>query len=177
MKILVFLYDWFEKWATWPRLAILGIIFFACVQGFNWRKKALDDCKTLDGRYFGYSPAQARDFLVAMGERGRRLYAVTEITLDALFPLVYSTLLAVLIIRFYSREAALKLILAPILAACFDLLENFMVAYMAWNFDGRERSLAWLAAICTISKWLLLLLSFLVCLGGLLVALRHRLAG
>jgi hypothetical protein len=110
------------------------------------------DGKGLDGDLGGYDGAEARDFLAGLGERGRRLYATTEVTLDLAFPLVYVTLLAVLIVRVYAERTAKYLVLLPALGGVADVLENCILAYLAWSFDGQASGWARVASAFTLLK-------------------------
>jgi hypothetical protein len=162
-----------EHLATWPIVALLFIVFIMCAQGFEWRRKILGyDNRALDGRFW-YSPDDACNFLRNIGENGRRLYAVTELTLDVLFPLVYGTLFAALIIHVYARESGRFLVLVPLLTVVFDILENIITAYLAWQFDDRTSPVARGAAILTATKSGLFILSLtLIVIGSLITAWR-----
>lgn len=156
--------------ATWPAVALLFILFLLCAQGFEWRQKTLGyENRALDGRFW-YSPDDARDFLRNIGTDGRRIYAVTELTLDILFPLVYGTLFAALIIQVYSRESGRFLLLVPLLTAVFDVLENITTAYLAWQFDGRPSPIAYGATLLTATKSALLILSLILIVIGALIS-------
>src|SRR3954466_14701926 len=102
--------------ATWPRALLLLALFFLCVGVFELRSRALGYAnKVLDGRWRGYSPEDVRAFFEAIGEDGRRLYAKTERTLDAAFPIIYGSLFATLLILLYGRLGAKYLVLVPLL--------------------------------------------------------------
>jgi hypothetical protein len=162
-----------ERFATWPAVALLFILFIMCAEGFELRRKSLGyENRALDGRFW-YSPDDASDFLRAIGEHGRRIYAVTELTLDILFPLVYGTLFAALIIHVYARESGKFLVLVPLLAVVFDVLENITTAYLAWQFDDRTSPVARGAAVLTATKSGLFILSLiLIVIGALTTAWR-----
>lgn len=162
-----------EHFATWPAVALLFILFIMCAQGFEWRRKTLGyENLALDGRFW-YSPDDANDFLRNIGAVGRRIYAVTELTLDILFPLVYGTLFAALIIHVYARDSGRFLVLVPLLTVVFDVLENITTAYLAWQFDGQTSPVARGAAVLTATKSGLLILSLtLIFIGALITARR-----
>jgi hypothetical protein len=164
-------YSHIERFATWPVVALLFVLFVLCAQGFEIRRKSLGDNNPgLDGRCW-YSPEEARDFFQAAGERGRRIYAATELTLDILFPLIYGILFAALLIHIYSRDTARYLTIVPLLTVAADVLENITVSYMAWQFDGRASPVAHGAAILTAVKTVLIVLSFVLILVGALAAI------
>lgn len=137
---------------AWPMTALLLVGFLLCSAGFDWRHDQLDcDMKLLDARGW-YSPAEARDLFDCLGDEGRRLYAITEVTLDLFFPFIYGMLFGLLILQLYKEPVAGWLILVPLIAVFADLLENSLVAYLLWTFDGRASSIAWAAAILTLVK-------------------------
>lgn len=165
------LYNLLEPFATWPVVAILFVLFLLCAQGFEWRRKTLGyENPGLDGRGW-YSPVEARDFLQNIEGRGRRIYAITELTLDILFPLIYGTLFAALIIHVYTRENAKNLVLVPLMSVAADVLENITTAYLAWRFDGQISPVARGAAILTAVKSGLFILSLILIVIGALAAI------
>ena len=103
------------------------------------------------------------------------MYVTTGLTLDTVFPLLYATLLSMLITRCYRPETACALVFVPLLAAAADLLENFTVAYLAITFDERSErpsSAAWLAAFFTAAKWALTIASLVIVAIGLVSRVR-----
>jgi hypothetical protein len=168
------LYGRVLAWASWPVLALVIFAALLCNIGFQWRNGVLDKyaeqsprrqgCEravTLDGRLRGYSKADVRKLLDLIGAEGRRLYALTQVTLDLLFPFLYGSLFAMLLVRLSKPEQAWVL-LFPVATVVFDLLENFTVATLAWTYDGKETSLATAASSFTMTKWGLLLLTLLL---------------
>lgn len=95
------IYNLLERTASWPIVALLFVLFVICAQGFELRRKSLGYENTSLDSSFWYSPNDARDFFNAIGERGRHIYATTQVTLDLFFPLIYGTLFAALIINIY----------------------------------------------------------------------------
>jgi hypothetical protein len=160
------LHSTLELFATWPVVALLFILVIVCNLGFEWRRKKLGcENRPLDGRFW-YSPEDASTFLNNIEKKGQRIYAVTELTLDILFPLTYGSLLAALIIHVYGREYGKFLVLVPLLMVVFDILENITIAYMVWQFEGGTSPVARGAAVLTATKWGLFLLSLAVIVIG-----------
>lgn len=162
-----------ERYATWPVVALLFVLFLLCAQGFEWRRKILGyENPGLDSRFW-YSPGEARDFFQNIGESGRRIYVATQLTLDIVFPLIYGTLFAALIIHIYARENAKILVLVPLLTVAADLLENATTVYLASQFDGQASPVARGAATFTAAKTSLFFLAIiLIGLGALLAIWR-----
>lgn len=167
------LYNLLEQRGTWPVVALLFILFVACAQGFELRRKALGfENATLDSRRW-YTPVEARDFLKNIGERGRKIYAATELTLDLLFPIVYGALFSILLIHVYARETGKNLLLVPVLTALADIGENLTAAYLTLQFDGQVSSLARVAAVFTLVKSVLLAITLILILVGGVLAVRR----
>jgi len=152
-----------ERFATWPVAALLFIVFVFCNQGFEWRSNILAyNMRFLDMRYW-YTPEDAYRLLSELGSKGRRIYAATELTLDLLFPFVYGSLLAILMVHLQENS---RCALLPLTAALADWAENITIVYLISNYEERPSPVAWLGAVCTATKWTLLLISTMVILIG-----------
>lgn len=75
-----------RRFATWPAIAILLLLVAACSQGFEWRRSQLGYETRVLGARFGYSPQEAIALFDAPAPSGRHLYALSEVTLDVVFP-------------------------------------------------------------------------------------------
>ena len=167
------LYQTIERLATWPVTALLVIVMLLCSQGFTWRSGALGyEIRTLDVRGW-YTPEDVQQLMAELGESGRQLYAITEVTLDLVFPLAYGTLFSILILRLYNSRRA-YLLLFPLGAMTADLLENLTAAILALTYSGEASPLAWFAAVCTVIKFFCFLVSVLLILAGGIAGLRKK---
>ncbi len=157
--------------ATWPRLAILFLLFLLGERGFDWRKQRLGpEAQVLDVRLW-YTPDDAQNLFEQIGEHGRRLYAITQLTLDLVFPFVYGFLFLAFVVHLYPAAQGRWLALVPLAGSAADLLENATTAHLAWWYDGQPSRLAWAAAVFTATKSALFLLSLLVVLVGAVTSL------
>jgi hypothetical protein len=172
--VLTLLYDRIAAVARWPVVAILFVVFIVCMQLFNARQEWLGcQNRVLDVRFW-YTPEDAQSLFKAIGPGGRKLYAISQVTLDLLFPPVYGTLLAILIVRLFSMEHARLLLLAPLLTVVADLSENFTTFYLAWTYqEGSPSSVTYFAAACTATKLLLFVTCLVVILAGGVRGLLH----
>ena len=171
MNVIETLHRRLIRLAAWPAIALLFVVYLLCTQGFDARRAALGyGIRTLDVR-FAYTPATAQQLFEALGSGGRHLYALTEVTLDLIFPFVYGGLLAFLIVNLFRREAARYLVLIPVLGLVFDLLENVTVATLAWTFTGQASPLAWVASVFSSVKLLLGGISLVIVLVGAIAAI------
>lgn len=154
--------------ASWPVVGLLFLVFIVCFRLFDWRRQKLGcETKVLDASFW-YNPLDAKQFFEKIGESGRTLYAITELSIDLLFPLVYGTLFGIFIVRLYGATSAKWLVLIPLATAATDLIENSIIAYLAWSYAGRESSVAWIAAVFTSVKSLGFAASLIIILiGGL----------
>ena len=110
----------------------------------------------------GYSYADARAFLEAIGEQGRRYYANPELVIDTFYPPLYalSRGLALwwLTMPGRLREAPLSLkvryglVAVPILMASLDLVENGCIAVMLWTWPDLSHGLVEVSSFATQMK-------------------------
>lgn len=157
-----------ERWATWKIAvaALLGVV--GCVVGLAWRQARLAGLDLLDSRGW-YTPGDAAalfDALDRLDASARVVYATTALTIDMVFPVSYGVLFAVLLFRLFQGGAPLYLL--PLALALADVLENVTVAALALSHDGAPSPLAWLAAVFTLVKTVLLVATLAVtCVGGI----------
>ena len=167
MKFLDFadrLYDFVNRLASWPIVAILVVGMLLFNQGFAGRREVTGaQNQLLDGRRW-YTPADTAELFSELGEL-RFYYAFTELTLDLIYPLTYSLLFAILILRTWGARYT-WLMYIPLLTLIFDLVENILITFMALTFDGSPTGLAWAAAVFTLGRTLLFLGSLLLVLNG-----------
>ncbi|MBS1793154.1 MAG: hypothetical protein JSS81_04835 [Acidobacteria bacterium] len=156
----------FRNETGWKFFSALVAEALACLLLFAWRGRAFGGIRTLDEQWF-YDPATVFGVLKDLDAIGKLpLYAVTEITLDLVFPVVYVALFVFLIVRLFPPRAGGYLLLAPLLAGAADLAENFSIAFLAFSGNPEIRPLALAVTVFSTSKWLLVYLSLLVTLGG-----------
>ncbi len=104
-----------------------------------------------DIRPRGYSFAEAKVFLEAIGEQGRRYYASPELVIDTFYPPLYAISRGLALWWLTTpgrvREAPLPLklrcalIAVPILMASLDVIENGCIAGMLWTWPDLCRDL------------------------------------
>jgi len=140
------LYQWLEPKSTWAIFTLLFLGFIIFSQLFEQRHKELGyENKMLDMQGW-YGPAEVKSLFdkiqplktnyLKLGETdGLKLYAITELTVDIVFPFIYCFLIIIPIIHLYSPGNAKYLILLPICAALADLCENISIALMAFTYD------------------------------------------
>jgi hypothetical protein len=154
-------------------LFLAALPFMAFV--FPYRNTALSilsgrEKPTLDSD-FHYNATYAYELFCSLEEKGRRLYAWSEITADLVFPIIYSFFLSLLIIYIFQKSSFTKpqqfLAILPFLMLLFDYGENILVAFMLFDYPERHTALAQVASVFTKLKWSLLVVSLATILFGL----------
>ena len=128
---------------------------------------AAEDISALDTRLW-YTPADVRAHMDSLTPRERNAAALSHLTADLLFPLVYGSLLAMLLLKTWPESGLWKLALADVSA---DLMENLSLAALYWTHPRLLGALAPLAALWTALKWALITLTLGLILWG---AFRRR---
>ena len=128
----------------------------ACVAGLVWRQDRLGSLDLLDSRGW-YTPGEAAtlfDDLDRLDANARLVYAATGLTIDMAFPVAYGLLFAILLLRLW--RGGVPLYLLPPMMAAADVLENATIAALALSHAGVPSPLAWLAAVFTLVKTILI---------------------
>lgn len=185
--------------ASWPVVALLFVAYLVFTGAFDKRNQTLakerlgtaetcprppgepprpaDERPTLDARGW-YSAATAHEVLCRLGERGRKFYGWSEVTLDLAFPFVYGTLLAAFLVRLWAEPWGRWAVLVPLAAVVLDLLENVTIARLALSYaEGKISLLGWAAGVFTAGKTAALLLSLALVLIGAVCRLTGRPTG
>ena len=173
------------KLANWK--AVL-VIFLMAVVVFNlglfpWRSarmKALSkqDVGIID-TMFAYAPEQAYQKILAYGDQGRPFYAVTEVTIDLVYPILYNLFL-VLMMTLVFRRAFLgdsvlqKLRFLPFVVWASDYAENTCIVILLLSYPQRLDAIAWISSFFTTVKWSLGVASLTLIVMGLAVWLIKR---
>jgi len=127
---------------------------------------------------FFYTPERAYSMIGSYGEDGRAMYRIFELTVDVVWPLVYTLALSLTITWLLQRgiagdNRAQFLNVMPLGAWLFDLLENSSIVVMLSVFPERPALLAWVATGCTMAKWIFVGASLAVLVFGILSAVRR----
>jgi hypothetical protein len=126
---------------------------------------------------FWYTPPQAFDAISQYSAQERQSAAISHLSLDVLYPLIYGALLSLLIIVVFRNAPASQqeqLALFPWRAVLADLLENAGLAAMFLLYPNTFNLLAWVTTIFTALKWLQIGFSIVALLVGILLLLLRR---
>jgi hypothetical protein len=122
--------------------------------------------------WFAYPPDRLFRVIGEMGDTGRQFYALTEVSADLVFPLLYTPflliLLALLLPRVFEDSPLMQsLQRLPLLVFLFDYSENCGLFYLLMVYPRRPVTIAWITSGFTSIKTLVLfacLLLILACL-------------
>ena len=111
-----------------------------------------------------YSPQAVNTFLEAIGPAGREAYHWMHLTLDLAFPLIYGSLICLVLARQVgsNTSAGAWLPWLGLAAAIADLLENFILLYITDHFPAPLPGLAMAAQVFTLLKFGLIIISLMV---------------
>ncbi len=124
-----------------------------------------------------YSPATAFRMIASYGDYGRIMYRNVELSLDIIYPIIYTLAYSLMITYFFQRafdtnSNIQRLNLLPFGAWLFDLLENMGIVTLLSVYPAQPMAVAALTGIFTSVKWFFAfasILAVLVGLGGLII--------
>jgi len=162
----------FEKWANWK--SILGLfalqMLFNLVIMPNASSSGTHNLPVLDLQFF-YTPQRAYEIISAYSPELRQAAAMTRLTLDIIYPIVYGLMLCLLLVVTFRRafpksQFADTAVFIPWAGVLFDYLENFGLATMYLSYPNEFYFLARITSIFTALKWTLIGIGFLLVLIG-----------
>jgi len=120
---------------------------------------------------FFYTPAKVYGMIEAYGEYTRAFYRNVELTVDIIYPIVYTLFFSLLITwlfkRGFAENSTMQILnVVPFGAWLFDLLEN--IVSMLSVYPSTPAALAWVTTLFTMIKWLFAGASMILVLIGLM---------
>lgn len=172
--------SFFEKWASWKSV----LLFFALQMLFSIvimpaaSGSSDNDLPVLDLQFF-YTPQQAYEIITAYTPAMRQAAAVTRLTLDIIYPVIYGIMLALLLTLTFRRAFAPKAfadasVFVPWGGVLFDYLENICFSIMFLSYPKEFYFLAQVSAIFTALKWTLIGIAFTLALVGGVKLILHK---
>jgi len=130
-----------------------------------------EDVESIDTKLY-YTPADLYSILEAYGQQGRQGYAISHITADLIYPIVYAFFFATAIsftfVRVFPRNSRLQMLnLVPFGLASIDLLENITLIILLLSFPSPLTPLAFAAGVITFIKWAAVAVTIAIPLVGL----------
>lgn len=165
---------WARGWLILVVFAVLVIFMAVTLPGLQAASAGIEGLDTT----FLYTPEEAYTNLAAYTDAGREVLRRFHVTVDLVNPILYSSLLILLISWLFRRSFApqsrlQKLNLLPLGAALFDLLENVSIFILFSVYPQRPDSVAWLATTSTVLKTLCIYGSFALVLIGVAGAAKN----
>lgn len=182
MKNLQALSSWFYQKANlvWMFLFMgLAALFNALILPAMADKLAtVPPLAVLDLR-FGFTPEEAWQLLDALGEAGRAQYQQMELTLDVIYPLIYTGFLVFLLSLLYRKtlrpDSPWRLLnLLPFVVLIADFVENAGIVQLIRRFPERADALAGWTSVANQVKWTMFMITIGVVLAGLMRLLLVR---
>jgi hypothetical protein len=148
---------------------ILLLLFLFLLANFVVIQAVYPKFQTLD-TLSSYTPDKAFQLISSYGEQGRQYYAVIEVTLDLVYPLVTALLFSLIIFYTFKRAFpghswTLYLSLAPYAVLLADYLENVFIVSMLLIYPQESALLAQISNFFTIAKFSLAPLQLLFVIG------------
>jgi hypothetical protein len=115
---------------------------------------------------FSYSTEKAYQLLAAFSPEELNIYFWLEVTVDVIYPVIYTLLFSFSIYLLHNKNHKLSMI--PIGIGFFDLLENICITIMIKNLPDQLDSLVRVSSIFTSLKWILTIVVMCLILYGLI---------
>ena len=121
---------------------------------------------------FGFTGLDVENTFNSLGEKGRANYVLSSLTLDTLFPILYSLFFISIFLKL--NEDRLLILSLPIIAGVCDLGENVFIASMmsSLNFNQIAKSQILIGSLFNQGKWIFCFVIILILLK-LLARLRQ----
>ena len=129
-----------------------------------------------------YTSEELYEIMEHYGDQDRRVYALSHLTADVLFPLVYASFFGLLIAYIFQRafpqDSWVQLLnLAPFVLLIFDLIENLGVVILLLAYPTQMGGLACVTGMVTSVKWMLAGITVALPLVGAVVWFFRNISG
>lgn len=149
------------KKATWKSIFILfGLITVFNLIVFPLVYKTNQNIVPLDLQ-FSYSPEKAHTILSTYSDEGLEEYAIGELTVDIIYPMVYVLFLSFFVFKLTKKS---PLSWFPLLIFMLDCFENIGIVTMVNYFPQKLPNIVLLTSLFTSMKWILIGMSILLIL-------------
>ncbi|MEH6910100.1 MAG: hypothetical protein V7459_05895 [Oceanicoccus sp.] len=118
---------------------------------------------------FAYSPERAYELVNSYSEKTRYHYMIGEMTVDVLYPIVYTLFLSLTLLLLFPKNPKIALIAYVIFFA--DMLENVGIITMLYNFPKELYTVAMLTSVFSTIKWSVVAITLSLLIVGLVKVL------
>jgi hypothetical protein len=169
---------WAKGWLVFV-LMLLDIFFMGFIMPLvgGLMKSGTGLEQPLDLMFFS-SPEKTFAMIERYGEFGRPFYRNVELTVDIIYPIIYTLAFGLLVSWLFQRgfksdSRMQKWNLMPVGMWFFDLLENLGIVTLLSTFPAQWTAVAWLTTIFTMVKWMFAGASMLLIVIGLVMAAKN----
>ena len=159
-----------KKKEIYKIILILGILLIFNFILFPTLLGNMGNIKPLDLK-FAYTPNTAYKLIDNYSDSFRYRYILNELSLDLIYPIIYSTLLSWLIIFLFKSQ---KLAIYPYIIMLVDYLENIGVVILLYKYPQKFIAIAWITSFFSTLKWLLIVVVVLAIICGSLKIPQNR---
>ena len=138
-------------------LNICGLIFFLLPHNIF--------SNMLDLELF-YSKENVIENFSTMGPDGRSIYVLSSLLLDTVYPILYLSLFLGAYFKLFRSSNAIMLV--PIAAFSFDILENLQITRLNLNFPNINETHVYLSSMTTSLKWIAIAITVSVLIFGII---------
>ena len=138
-------------------LNICGLIFFLLPHNIF--------SNMLDLELF-YSKENVIENFSTMGPDGRSIYVLSSLLLDTVYPILYLSLFLGAYFKLFRSSKAILLV--PIIAFSFDILENLQITRLNLNFPNINETYVYLSSMTTSLKWIAIAITVSVLMHGII---------
>ena len=104
--------------------------------------------------------------LSSMGPDGRSIYVLSSLLLDTVYPILYLSLFLGAYFKLFRSSKAILLV--PIIAFSFDILENLQITRLNLNFPNINETYVYLSSMTTSLKWIAIAITVSVLMYGII---------
>ena len=138
-------------------LNICGLIFFLLPHNIF--------SNMLDLELF-YNKENVIENFSTMGPDGRRIYVLSSLLLDTVYPILYLSLFLGAYFKLFRSSKVIRLV--PITAFSFDILENLQITRLNLNFPNISETHVYLSSMTTSLKWAAIAITVSVLIYGII---------
>jgi len=120
----------------------------------------------LDLEFF-YSKENVIENFSTMGPDGRSIYVLSSLLLDTVYPILYLSLFLGAYFKLFTSSKAILLV--PITAFSFDILENLQITRLNFNFPNINETHVYLSSMTTSLKWIAIAITVSILMYGIIM--------
>ena len=113
-----------------------------------------------------YSKENVVENFSTMGPDGRSIYVLASLLIDTLYPILYLSLFLGAYSKLFRSSRAILLV--PITAFSFDILENLQITRLNLNFPNINETHVNLCSMTTSLKWIAIAITVSVLMYGII---------